>query len=78
MDCTEALDHLYELLDKELSPGLETAVREHFDNCKNCFPLYQFETAFSRFLKARDQSARAPEELRKNVLDQIMQEPTAE
>lgn len=78
MDCTAALDHLYELLDRELSPELESAVREHFENCRNCFPLYRFETAFTRFLKAREQTQSTPAGLRKRVLDRIMQEPAPE
>ena len=75
MDCTEALDHLYDLLDRELSPELESAVREHLENCKHCFPLYKFETAFTRFLEAREQTQSAPAELRRRILNQLMQEP---
>ena len=74
MDCEQALQHLYELLDRELTAELEVQVQAHFNNCQRCFPLYEFERAFKRFLKARAETQAAPESLRRKIFDRIMLE----
>lgn len=74
MDCDQAVQHLYELLDRELTPELESRVREHLENCQRCFPLYDFERAFKRFLAARAETRAAPESLRRRIFDRIMME----
>ena len=74
MDCEEALRYLYELLDQELTPELEVRVREHFEKCQRCFPLYEFERGFKRFLRARAETRIAPESLRRRIFDRLMLE----
>lgn len=70
--CAQAVEHLYELLDHELTPDLEARVRAHFEECKRCYPLYRFESGFKRFLAARTETRRAPDELRRKIFEQIM------
>lgn len=74
IDCETALQHLYELLDRELTPELEAQVRTHFEDCQRCFPLYQFERSFKQFLRARAETRVAPESLRRRIFDRIMLE----
>ena len=72
IDCEEAIQHLYDLLDRELTADLEGQVREHFRMCARCYPLLQFEQAFARFLQARTRTRGAPEGLRRRIFEQIM------
>lgn len=71
LDCEQAAEHLYELLDRELTPELEAAVRAHLDDCKHCFSVYEYERAFKRFLEARTRSRGAPEHLKRRILEQL-------
>lgn len=74
MNCDEAVDRLYELLDGELTPAVEKEVREHFEACRKCFPLFTFESNFKRFLSARAGARQAPPHLRRRVFEQILLE----
>jgi anti-sigma factor (TIGR02949 family) len=71
-DCAEAIEHLYELLDNELTPELTERIRRHFASCPECFPRYEFESAFKRFLRARTASRAAPPDLRRRVFERIL------
>jgi anti-sigma factor (TIGR02949 family) len=70
--CREAVDHLYEYLDRELDPSVERAIREHLAECAHCFALHRFEDAYRRFLEARVQARSAPPELRRRILDRLL------
>jgi anti-sigma factor (TIGR02949 family) len=72
MDCRAAADHLYEFLDGELSPAAEARVRAHLAACAHCFGLFDFETAYLRFLEARCRARGAPPHLRQRILDQLL------
>jgi len=72
IDCLEALDHLYEYLDGELTPVRAEEVRLHLEKCAPCLGVSQFETAYLRFLEARARAREAPEDLRKRVLEQLL------
>jgi anti-sigma factor (TIGR02949 family) len=74
LDCHQAAEHLYELMDQELTPELEAAVRAHLDDCKHCFSVYEYERAFKRFLEARTRSRGAPEQLRRRIFEQLLLE----
>jgi anti-sigma factor (TIGR02949 family) len=72
IDCREAADLLYEYLDGELTPEREAEVRHHLDQCANCFQLSKFEDAYLRFLEVRSRARKAPEHLRKQILNQLL------
>jgi len=72
--CAEAVDNLYALLDEELTAEVRERIQQHFDACANCFPLYRFERAFSRFLKARGAALSAPAGLRRRVFEALLLE----
>lgn len=73
-DCDHAVENLYALLDDELGPELKSRVRQHFDACPECFPLFRFEEAFSRFLKARLAAREAHPDLRRRVFERLLLE----
>ena len=71
MNCDEALKHLYEFLDKELTPDAEREVRHHLEACRPCVEHFDFEEAFLRFLHARCRSRGAPAELKRKILSEL-------
>jgi anti-sigma factor (TIGR02949 family) len=72
MECREAVDRLYEYLDRELEPAVERAVRDHLASCAHCFALHHFEDAYRRFLEARTRAQGAPPALRRRILERLL------
>ena len=71
IDCHEAAAKLYEYLDRELTPDANATVRAHLEACAHCFALYDFETAYLRFLQARARAQGAPPHLKQRILDEL-------
>ena len=72
IDCLKALDRLYEYLDGELTPVRAEEVRLHLERCAPCLAASDFEQAYLRFLEARSWAQKAPERLRRKILEQIL------
>jgi anti-sigma factor (TIGR02949 family) len=72
LDCEQAADRLYEYLDGELTPAVEAAVRTHLAECAGCFALYDFESAYLRFVEARARARGAPPPLKRKILEQLL------
>ncbi len=53
MNCQEALDLLYDIIDKEASEIDTTQVQEHLKNCHHCFEVYKVEGAVQEFINAK-------------------------
>lgn len=71
MTCAEAAARLYELIDGELTPQLEAAVRHHLDECAPCYGRFEFEQAFKRFLIGRGRRPTPPDRLREMISAQL-------
>ena len=71
LDCKAAARRFHELLDNELTPDVEAAVRQHLENCVDCMAVYEFEEAFTRFVALRAKSTEAPADLKQRILDQL-------
>ena len=71
LDCHAAARRLHELLDNELTPEVEAAVRHHLDDCAICMAVLEFEEAFKRFVALRAKSTEAPADLKQRILDQL-------
>lgn len=74
MNCQEALAHLYEFLDRELTADDERRVREHLTACPPCGDRFDGEQAFLRFIEARCRAQGAPPELRRRILQDLFGE----
>jgi mycothiol system anti-sigma-R factor len=72
IDCGEALDRLYEYIDKELTPVRSEEVRIHLENCAPCLAITKFEDSYVRFLEARTRVQGAPDALKKRILQQLL------
>lgn len=80
MNCQEALDLLYDIIDKEASEIDTRQVQEHLSHCHDCFEKYKIEGAVHDFITAKlnaDTSSPRLEVLRGRIiarLDTIDQE----
>jgi len=74
MKCRDCLEHLYEFLDRELTPELELEVREHIEGCEPCADLADFETLYLKFVQARCRAQGAPPELKRRILHELFGE----
>lgn len=74
IDCASVLAQLYEYLDAELDdPGTVEKIRAHLDKCRKCYPRYNFEKAFLRFVSDRGHTS-APPELRRKIFQTLLEE----
>jgi anti-sigma factor (TIGR02949 family) len=71
IDCQEAAKRLHELIDGELTPEVERAVRQHLKDCAPCMAVYEFEEAFCRFVKLKARGEAAPEALKQRIMSDL-------
>ena len=72
IDCRTAVQQLWDYLDHELTPERMNDVRGHLERCKSCLPHHDYAQAFLAAVSAAKESdARAPEALRKRVMDDL-------
>lgn len=57
IDCEQALQHIFELIDHELKAEDREAMQQHLHTCKSCFSRVEFE----RRLKAKFKTLREAE-----------------
>jgi mycothiol system anti-sigma-R factor len=77
LTCTEVLERIYEFLDGELTPQVEERIHTHLVGCKRCYPEFEHERVFLRFLEKRAQIEKAPPSLRKRIFRALVDEETA-
>src|SRR3989442_14055498 len=74
MNCRECKEHLYEYLDRELTPAVEQEIRQHIADCPPCGEEFDFEKLFLGFLRARCRAQGAPPDLKRRILDELRHE----
>jgi mycothiol system anti-sigma-R factor len=74
LSCAEVIERIYEFLDGELTAAVEVRIRAHLAACRRCYPQFQHERVFLRFLEKRAQIEKAPPALRRRILQKIMTE----
>jgi len=68
--CSSSLKHLYEFLDRELSPEQLRTVQTHLDACPDCADVKDFELMIRE--KMRSSCAQqAPEQLKARLLQDV-------
>lgn len=77
VDCTQALNRLFDMLDGELTPELEAKMRAHVVGCPHCFTQADFEKRFLAALQAVRAGRAAPGSLRSKVLEALRAEGLA-
>ncbi len=73
MDCRDAVERVYEYLDRELTPEVRAEVEHHLKACAGCFRHSEFERAFLRFLEARARGRGAGPEVKRRILKELFQ-----
>ncbi len=73
IDCGGVMQQLYEYIDEELDEEMVEKIRQHLEKCQRCYPRYNFEKAFLRFLGDQGRIA-APPELRRKIFASILAE----
>ena len=72
MDCRTAVQQLWDYLDDELTPERMNDVRRHLERCGSCLPHHDYARVFLAALSSvREGEARAPEALRRRVMDNL-------
>jgi len=73
LDCEQVLAQLYEYIDGELDEEVIEEIRGHLKKCKCCYPRYDFEAAFLRFLGEHGKTE-VPSGLKRKVFSAILEE----
>lgn len=61
ISCREAAERVYEYLDGELPADRAREVRCHVEQCKRCYPMYNWEQMFLDFIReSADRPAENP------------------
>ena len=68
MDCDDCLERLYQYLDKELSEGDVTVVKQHLEDCEGCSGHFVFEAHFIKKVRDACSGDRAPSTLRERIV----------
>ena len=72
IDCRTAVQKLWDYLDAELTPERMDEVRQHLERCGDCLPHHEYGRVFLAVLAtARQSEARAPETLRRRVMESL-------
>ncbi len=75
MTCQEALELLYDIIDKEASEIDTQEVKKHLSQCKHCADVYRIERSINELIKERlasqNQTSPQVESLRARVIAQL-------
>jgi len=72
IDCRGAVQKLWDYLDEELTPERMDEVRRHLERCGDYLPHHEYGRVFLAALSsARRADARAPDALRRRVMDSL-------
>lgn len=74
IECHEAMEKLFEFLDRELESGEHEQVARHFEVCARCYPHLRFEQSFRDALHRAREGESAPPEIRGRVVDALREE----
>lgn len=66
-NCKEAVDRLYQYLDRELTDDEQRVVLTHLERCPPCLDLFHFEENVLTFVGNRCRETTAPLSLRDKV-----------
>jgi mycothiol system anti-sigma-R factor len=73
MPCSEVMERLWAFIDGELPAEEEQAVQAHLEVCGRCFPQYDWDRAYARFM--HDAAARMTNPaLRRRVFEALLRE----
>lgn len=72
--CEDALARLWDYLDGELPPEDRTAVQKHLEVCNRCYPEYDFQRAYFRFLTQIRERHGTPPDLKRRLFQRLLEQ----
>jgi len=66
IDCSTALKHLFEYLDRELDDDLQRQMQQHMHDCRSCFSRLEFEQTLKSHIRNAGRES-APDTLHDRV-----------
>jgi mycothiol system anti-sigma-R factor len=70
--CSDVLTRLWEYIDGELTPERTTLIRAHLERCQACYPQYDFQKAFVKFI-GEQCCHPAPPGLRRKIFQMLLE-----
>lgn len=67
VSCREAVERVYEYLDGEMEPERAEEIRCHIQQCKRCYPMFDWERMFLDVIRERADRPEDNPELRQEV-----------
>jgi len=67
MDCEQALEKLWQFLDKELDGKASSELQRHLEECRHCFSKAEFEQRLRAMVRRSCAGEQAPPELRERL-----------
>jgi mycothiol system anti-sigma-R factor len=67
MNCEEAVEKVWQFLDKELDGASFVEMQKHLEECRHCFSKVEFEERLRAMLRRSCCSEQAPPELRERL-----------
>lgn len=77
MNCQEALQNLYEFIDRELDTATEQEIQAHLKHCDGCLGKFEAERLFKEMLRAKAGGEKVSEEMRARILARVESAPEA-
>jgi len=71
VNCTRAMQQLWDFLDRELTDEQLGAVRRHVESCSSCFPHKAWAERFLEALHSLRDERLMPPELKARVMEQL-------
>ncbi len=67
MNCEEAVEKLWQFLDKELDGAASNELQRHLEECRHCFSKVEFEQRLRAMVRRSCAGEHAPAELRERL-----------
>ena len=72
--CREALERVYEYLDRELPTADAEEIKRHFEKCRSCYPVLAFCQSFHDAMhRAASSQCCAPADLKTKIAELLKQ-----
>ncbi len=71
MNCRQALEKLYDIIDNESGDVDSQDVEKHLKMCRHCMAHYEFERIFKTFVVDKGEDQVASDDLKKNILGKL-------
>ena len=73
MNCEEALEKLFEVVDKECTQADKKEVLKHLEHCRHCMSRFEFEEVFKTFVSEKVCIDCDSEKLKTKILEKLDQ-----